>query len=37
VDRYAERHPGAVDRSDAAIAREPLKMVRRSIGRHGGA
>ena len=24
VDRYAERNPGMVDRSDAAIAREQL-------------
>jgi hypothetical protein len=37
VDRYAERNPGMVDQSDAAIARERLKMVRRSIERHGGA
>jgi hypothetical protein len=36
VDCYAERHPGMVDQSDAAIARELLKMVRRSIERHGG-
>jgi hypothetical protein len=36
VDRYAERNPGMVDRSDAAIAREMLKMVRRSIERRGG-
>ena len=36
VDRYAERCPGMVDQSDAAIARERLKMVRRSIERHGG-
>ena len=35
MDRYAERNPGMVDRSDAAIAREMLKMVRRSIERHG--
>ncbi len=35
VDRWAERHPGMVDQSDAAIARERLKMVRRSIGRYG--
>jgi len=35
VDRYAERNAGMVDRSDAAIAREMLKMVRRSIERHG--
>jgi hypothetical protein len=37
VDRWAERNPGMVDRSDAAIARERLKMVRRPIERHGGA
>jgi hypothetical protein len=37
VNRYAERNPGMVDQSDAAIARERLKMVRRSIERHGGA
>jgi hypothetical protein len=36
VDRYAECHPGTEDRSDAAIAREMLKMVRWSIERHGG-
>ena len=36
VDCYAERHPGMVDQSDAAIARELLKMVRRSIERYGG-
>ena len=36
VDRWAERNPGMVDRSDAAIARERLKMVRRPIERHGG-
>jgi hypothetical protein len=36
VDRYAERNPGMVDQSDAAIARELLKMVRRSIERRGG-
>ena len=35
VDRYAERNPGTVDRSDAAIARELLKMVRRSVERCG--
>ena len=35
VDRYAERNPGMVDQSDAAIAREMLKMVRRYIERHG--
>jgi hypothetical protein len=34
--RYAERNPGMVDRSDAAMAREILKMVRRFIERHGG-
>ncbi len=34
VDRYAERHPGMVDRSDAEIARERLKMMRKSIERH---
>jgi hypothetical protein len=37
VDRYAERSPGMVDRTDAAIARELLRMVRESIERHGGA
>lgn len=36
VDRWAERNPGTVDQSDAAIARERLKMVRKSIERHGG-
>jgi hypothetical protein len=36
VDRWAERNPGMVDRSDAAIAREMLKTVRRSIERRGG-
>ena len=36
ADRYAGCDPGTVDRSDAAIAREMLKMVRRSIERHGG-
>ena len=35
VDRYAERNPGMVDRSDAAIAREMLKMARESIRRRG--
>jgi hypothetical protein len=34
VDRWAERNPGIVDQSDAAIARERLKMVRRSVERH---
>jgi hypothetical protein len=37
VESYAERNPGMVDQSDAAIARELLKMVRRSIEHHGGA
>ena len=37
ADRYAERDPGTVDRSDAKMARdEMLKMPWRSIGRHGG-
>jgi hypothetical protein len=36
VDRYAERNPGMVNQSDAEIARERLKMVRRTIERHGG-
>ena len=36
VDRWAERNPGTVDRSDAAIAREMLKLVRRSVERRGG-
>ncbi len=36
VDRYAERNPGMVVQSDAEIAREMLKMVRRSIERYGG-
>ncbi len=35
VDRWAERNPGTVDRSDAAIAHERLKLVRRSIKRYG--
>ena len=35
VDRYAERNPGMVDQSDAAIAREMLKMARESIRRRG--
>ena len=35
VDHRAERNPGMVDQSDAAIARERLKMVRRSIERYG--
>jgi hypothetical protein len=36
VGRWAKRNPGMVDQSDAEIARERLKMVRRSIERHGG-
>jgi predicted DNA-binding protein YlxM (UPF0122 family) len=36
VDHYAERNPGMVDQSDAAIAREMLKMQRRAIERPGG-
>jgi hypothetical protein len=36
VDRWAERHPGTVDQSDAATARELLKTMRRSIERDGG-
>ena len=35
VDRWAERNPGMVDQSDAEIARERLKLVRRSIKRYG--
>ena len=34
VDRGAGRNPGTVDQSDAAIARERLKMQRRAIGRY---
>lgn len=34
VDRWAERNPGTVDQSDAAIARELLKLQRRAIERH---
>ena len=34
MESYAERNPGMVDQSDAAIARELLKMVRRSIEHH---
>jgi hypothetical protein len=37
VESYAERNPCMVDQSDAAIARELLKMVHRSIEHHGGA
>ena len=37
VDRWAERNPGMVDQSDAEIARERLKMQRRSIERQVGA
>ena len=36
MDHWAERNPATVNQSDAAIARERLKMVRRSIERHGG-
>ena len=35
MDRWAERNPGTVDRSDAEIARERVKLVRRSIERYG--
>lgn len=35
ADRYAGRNPGTVHRSDAAMAREMLKMPWRSIDRHG--
>ena len=35
VESYAGRNPGMVDQSDAAIAREMLKLVRRSIERYG--
>ena len=31
VDSWAERNPGTVDQSDAAIARERLKMVRKAV------
>ena len=31
VDRWAGRHPGTVDQSDAEIARERLKMVRKAV------
>jgi hypothetical protein len=33
-DRWAERNPGMVDQSDAAIAHELLKLQRRAIERH---
>ena len=36
VDHYAERNRGMVDQSDAAIAREMLKMQRLAIERYGG-
>ena len=36
TDRYSARNPITVDRSDAAIAREMIKVVRRSVERHGG-
>lgn len=35
VDRWAERNSGMVNQSDAAIARELLKMQRRAIERFG--
>ena len=31
VDRWAGRNPGMVNQSDAAIARERLKMVRKAV------
>ena len=37
VDRWAERNPGVVNQSDAAIARERLKMQRWALERHGRA
>ena len=33
VDRWAGRNPGMVDQSDAEIARERLKMQRRTLER----
>ena len=36
VDRWAKRNPGMVDQGNAAIAREVLKLKRRSIERRGG-
>ena len=36
MDHWAGPNPGMVGRSDTAIARGMLKMVRRSIERHGG-
>ena len=36
VDHWAGRNPGMVCQSNAAIARERLKMVRKSIEHHGG-
>ena len=36
TDRYSARNPVTVGRSDAAIAREMIKVVRRSVKRHGG-
>ena len=36
VDRYAERNSSMVDQSDAAIARELLKMQRHAIEHHCG-
>ena len=35
VDRHAGRNPGTVEQSDAAIARETLKIAGRPIERHG--
>ena len=35
MESYAERNPGTADRSDAAIARGMLKLVRRSVERYG--
>ena len=36
VDRHVGRNPGMLGRSDTAIARGMLNMVRRSIGHYGG-
>jgi hypothetical protein len=36
VDRHVGRNPGTVARSDAEMAREMLKITRRSIEQHGG-
>jgi hypothetical protein len=35
MDRWAQRNFGMSDRSDTEIAHEMLKIVRRSIERHG--